>query len=94
MKFQLSLEKYKPAAKCFLAHLFFIVQGFNQDQMKIIFYVNIRNWYSANKKIDQIRASEIWKSAHTWVKNQLIHKIVEYSKLWYANKARAKYKKQ
>lgn len=94
MKSQPSFDKYKPAAKRFLARLYFIVRGLNQDQIKVIFRTTIPNWYSSAKKADKIRASESWESTYTWVKKQLINKIMEYLKLWYTSEAGAKYREQ
>ena len=94
MKSQPSLDEYEPAAKRFLARLSLIVRGLNQDQINVIFRVTIPNWYSTAEKADKIRASESWESAHTWVENQLIGKITEYAKLWYASQAGAKYREQ
>ena len=58
MKSQPSLDEYEPATKRFLAYLFFIVCGLNQDQINVIFYAAIPYCYNTAKKADKIRASK------------------------------------
>lgn len=81
MKSQPSLDEYEPATKRFLAYLFFIVCGLNQDQINVIFYAAIPYCYNTAKKADKIRASKSWEFTHMWIENQLISKIMEDLKL-------------
>ncbi len=91
LKSQPSLEEYEPTAKRFLARLCLIVRGFYQDQLMAVFRAILPAWYASADKVDKIRTSEIFESAHTWVETQLINKMQAYTKLWYATETRAKY---
>lgn len=94
LKSQPSIEGYEHAVKPFFARLSLIVRGLHQDELMVIFRATLPFWYSSAEKVDKVRVSELFESAHTWVETQLIGKLQSYSKLWYASEAGAKYQQQ
>lgn len=93
LKTQPSLDDYALASKRFHARLYMVVRGLSRDQVQVVFRATVPNWYCKADKGDQLRVSELFETAHTWVESHLIDKLSAYSQLWYKSGAGEKYYK-
>lgn len=93
LKTQPSLDDYTLTSKRFYARLYMVVRSLSRDQVQVVFWATLPNWYGKADKGDQLCVSELFEATHTWVESHLIDKLSAYSQLWYKSTAREKYYK-